>query len=134
MTGTSHAQDLAAPGVNLQEAKAQKVAVSELVTAQLSGQLDLPLPQPWPHSGFSEALLRRRTKMVSKHLDALETSWNVEVHHLLLKSYRGRVSGMSGMRRSLPHWIQASRGWEEGGPQTFFPQIDYDEDSVVAIN
>lgn len=33
VTDTSHAQDLAAPGVNLQEVKAQRSAVSGLVTA-----------------------------------------------------------------------------------------------------
>lgn len=93
VTGTSHDQDLAAPRVNLQEAKAQRVAVSGLVTAHVSGQLDLP--HSAAHSGFLlylQALLSPRTEMVSKHLNALEASWNLAMHHFLLKSYRGRFS------------------------------------------
>lgn len=114
MKGTSHAQDLAAPGVNLQEAKAQKVAVSCLVTAPVSGQLDLPHS---PALGSLWLFIISIGTTEPKNKDGLKTSRCIrdllELNNASssLKVLQREVL-LAGMRRGLLHGLQTSQGWE----------------------
>lgn len=126
MTGTSHAQDLAAPGVNLQEAKTQRVTVSGLVTAQVSGQFDLPhslaLGSLWLFFFFFLTVSTSTTE--PKNRDGLKTSQRIsDLLELSNASFSLKVLQREvlfpGMRRGLLDWLQ-TQVWERG-PRLSFP-------------